>query len=639
VRSAPRIAVLLGLVLLIPVTSLAAVTGASAISSWHDRQTASNVRTDVAESSAIMTARSLIVGEGLPSIALANAAGSPLSLDALTRLTGVDFTAAVDKARPLTDTSKTLNKYPKLAADLATLRKTIRPQVDSGHANYRDVLNFFTGFSSDVDAVWQRQLDKLRHDVTASSHGTGVLNMRITVLPTAYGMLSAAVGGAIGVNDLIRSIRSASSLDALIKTTGAYTQAQTGLAKTLGPLGLSAWQALQRDPAVSRFSALIDQTADLALAGRPSPLSSDVAAHAVAFVDGRLWLEDVERVIQAASADVTNLARSEENSATGSFQLAVAIFLLSVLLAAAGAVLLTRSVVRPLRKLAAAARQAAEGDFTLPASRAHGPREVTETIMAVDDITAVLAAVESFTVALADDPTSPLLDVPLPGRTGQALQTTLDRLRESVREAERRQVALREVATRDGLTGLLNRNAALDSVRLELTRAERLQTSVMVLFIDLDGLKSINDTHGHRVGDEAIQLAANALRSASRGSDVVARLGGDEFLVAGGLVDSQSEVQGLADRLHRAVASSALQAESLSVPLRCSIGIAISEPDDTAESLINKADQALYAAKKKGRNQTSWRFQPVVPRQDDRRERHPEIQSSTATVSGDSTAR
>ena len=94
---------------------------------------------------------------------------------------------------------------------------------------------------------------------------------------------------------------------------------------------------------------------------------------------------------------------------------------------------------------------------------------------------------------------------------------------------------------------------------------------------------------------------------------MVARLGGDEFLVAGGLVDSRSEVQSLADRLHSAVTKSALQAESLSVPLRCSVGIAISEPDDTAESLINKADQALYQAKKKGRNQTSWRFQPVVP--------------------------
>src|ERR1700712_2472461 len=76
VRRGPRIALLLGLVLLIPVTSLAAVTGATAVSSWNDRRTAGSVRTDVAESSAIMTARSLIVAEGLPSIALANAAES-----------------------------------------------------------------------------------------------------------------------------------------------------------------------------------------------------------------------------------------------------------------------------------------------------------------------------------------------------------------------------------------------------------------------------------------------------------------------------------------------------------------------------------------------------------------------------------
>ena len=297
---------------------------------------------------------------------------------------------------------------------------------------------------------------------------------------------------------------------------------------------------------------------------------------------------------------------SEADAAAGSFRLEMAIFLLSVLFAAAAAVLLTRSVVRPLRRLSSTARQVAEGDFTLPAVVGSGPREVVDTIQAVDDMTAVLAAVEAFTVTLAQDPTAASLDVPLPGRTGLALQTTLDRLRESVREAERQRAKLHEVATRDGLTGLLNREAALDAVNKELTRARRDHTTVMLLFIDLDGLKAINDTHGHKAGDDAIQAAARALRGATRTGDVVARLGGDEFLIAGGPVHDHGDVQALADRLHRAIAESSLEADWLSVALRCSIGVALSEPGDNVESLIHKADQALYFAKNEGRNQTRW---------------------------------
>jgi diguanylate cyclase (GGDEF)-like protein len=623
-RKAPRVALLLALVLLIPVTSLAAVTGASALSSWHDRQRASDVRTDVAKSSAIMNARALVLDEALPSIAVANSSESGLSLANLSRLSGVDFATALHQTRPKVDQNPIFRSYPKLAVDLATLQTVIRPEIDSGHSKYQALLKFFTGFSADVDTVWKTQLAALDHDVTASKHGTGALTDRISVLPVTYALLSNAVARAVGVNELIRQA-SPTIAKALISKGGAYAATSAGILAHLGPKAVAAWKALQRDPALARFDALITQTVSSSLIGQASPLATSLSAHALAFADGRIWLADLQQVIQAASVDVSDVAHTEELAAMRSFQFAVAIFLLSVLLAAGGAVLLTRSVVRPLRRLAAAARQAAEGDFTLPASQPTGPREVADTIMAVDDMTAVLAALESFTVTLANDPTSPSLDVPLPGRTGLALQTTLDRLRESVREAERRQVALREVATRDGLTGLLNRNAAIDAITLELARAERLQTSVMALFIDLDGLKSINDTHGHRVGDDAIRLAAHALRGASRGTDVVARLGGDEFLVAGGLIDSHGEVQGLADRLHSAVANSSLEAESLAVALRCSIGIAISEPGDTAESLINKADQALYAAKKKGRNQTSWRFQPVVPRQEDQQEFHPEI--------------
>jgi diguanylate cyclase (GGDEF)-like protein len=137
----------------------------------------------------------------------------------------------------------------------------------------------------------------------------------------------------------------------------------------------------------------------------------------------------------------------------------------------------------------------------------------------------------------------------------------------------------------------------------------------MLLFIDLDGLKSINDTHGHRAGDEAIKLAAQALRDTARTSDVVARLGGDEFLVAGACVDDRHDLESLAERIHRAVGESTLQTDRGSVPLQCSIGVATSVPGDDVESLIHQADEALYAAKRRGRNQISWRHGAAIPTQ------------------------
>jgi diguanylate cyclase (GGDEF)-like protein len=247
----------------------------------------------------------------------------------------------------------------------------------------------------------------------------------------------------------------------------------------------------------------------------------------------------------------------------------------------------------------------AEGDFALQTVKVSGPREVADTIIAVDEMTSVFGAVEAFTVTLAENPDAPSLDVPLPGRTGQALQTTLNRLRESVRDAERQRVILHEMATHDSLTGQLNRQAARSELSRELSRAHRESGAVMMLCVDLDNLKGINDRYGHNVGDDAIRLTGQALRSAARTSDIVARIGGDEYLVAGA-AGQHGEVQVLADRLRGAVAASRLAVAGVLIPLRCSIGVSCSDPADDVDSLIHKADLALYAAKTRGRDRSAW---------------------------------
>jgi diguanylate cyclase (GGDEF)-like protein len=220
-------------------------------------------------------------------------------------------------------------------------------------------------------------------------------------------------------------------------------------------------------------------------------------------------------------------------------------------------------------------------------------------------MSATLRAVQTQAIALAQgDLDDPVLQNPLPGRTGGALQSALTELQSSVREREAQREELNERATRDFLTGLLNREAALEALELDLARVHRgdSQLVLAVLFIDLDELKKINDSLGHDRGDWALRGIADALRATTRASDVVARFGGDEFVVGWlGNVGSDAPAM-LAKRIGEYVSRLEVRGDTGSLKLGCSIGVALSEPTDVSvATLIERADQALYVAKAKGR--------------------------------------
>ena len=131
--------------------------------------------------------------------------------------------------------------------------------------------------------------------------------------------------------------------------------------------------------------------------------------------------------------------------------------------------------------------------------------------------------------------------------------------------------------------------------------------ALTLFFIDLDDLKTINDSIGHDGGDTAIRAVAEALRLTTRASDVIARFGGDESVV-GWLGNPDSDVpEQLAKRISAHVAQSEIGTAEGPVALACSIGVAVSEPSDrTVETLIERADRALYDAKSDGRGKIRW---------------------------------
>jgi len=153
-------------------------------------------------------------------------------------------------------------------------------------------------------------------------------------------------------------------------------------------------------------------------------------------------------------------------------------------------------------------------------------------------------------------------------------------------------------ATHDALTGLANRALFYDRLRQSLRLAHRKSTRLAILNLDLDGLKPINDTYGHRAGDAAICETGRRISRISRQSDTVARLGGDEFAVILADIDSRDSAIHQSDRLAAEIRQPFSFGDS-PLPLDASIGVAIFPDDGTEmESLIEKADQAMYAVKR-----------------------------------------
>jgi diguanylate cyclase (GGDEF)-like protein len=184
----------------------------------------------------------------------------------------------------------------------------------------------------------------------------------------------------------------------------------------------------------------------------------------------------------------------------------------------------------------------------------------------------------------------------LPGGGRMLIYSDVTDIVRSAQELER-------LATTDGMTGIYNRRHFLTLADREWSRARRYGRAISLLMIDIDFFKLVNDTFGHNMGDEMIVHMTNLVRARERKSDVLARIGGDEFALLLPETDLP-QAHALAERLRGEVAANPLMAASHSVLATISIGAAAA--NDTMSDfsqLMKAADQALYDAKRAGRNQ------------------------------------
>lgn len=169
------------------------------------------------------------------------------------------------------------------------------------------------------------------------------------------------------------------------------------------------------------------------------------------------------------------------------------------------------------------------------------------------------------------------------------------------------QQRLERIAHFDALTGLPNRVLLADRLRQAMAQARRRGQQVAVAFIDLDGFKLINDSHGHEVGDQFLRGVGQRIHKSLREWDTVSRLGGDEFVAVMIDLPDRDALKRLLHRLHAALGES-LQVGDLLLPLSASIGVAFypQDQDLDAEQLLRQADQAMYQAKHAGKKRIRY---------------------------------
>jgi diguanylate cyclase (GGDEF)-like protein len=559
----------------------------------------------------VLQARIDIYSEYVPTAAIVAGRAHNLTGVQLDKLLGVNFTANLAHAERAVDRQAEFQPNGLFASEHAQLL-ALRQTVTNGTATPNSIEAFFNNLSSKIDAEWIRTLNTLHASQSADSRAT---DQRMAALDSAFDAFSSGldeeslqVGGSLETVLVVGP--TPPSIQSLIVAQERFISSTHSFPQALGPKATAAWTELSRNPLSRKFTAYAQLGISIGLNHEVAPYATNSAAISEIGKSEVEWANALTHLVLASSADLRVATDNQANSATTALAFSSLFLVFLVLASIVGVLCLARAVRRPIAEIVTAFESVREGEFDLPRLDESGPREIALAAGAFNEMTSTLHAVQAQAIALSEgDLDAPALQHPLPGRTGKALQSALNKLHISIRANEMQREELFERATRDSLTGLLNRGAALEALNIDLAAVRRSQGALVltVLFIDLDELKKTNDSLGHEAGDAAIRAVANALKATTRASDVVSRYGGDEFVVGWLGREDAGATALLAKRISELVAASEVQNNGHHATLGCSIGVAISGSlDTTVLTVIERADHALYEAKKYGRGQVRW---------------------------------
>ncbi len=597
----PSVRLLLLLLVAVPTLSTGIIVASDARSNWSYREDAQVAASDATTLQTLALARAELNSARVPAEAVSFAASIGVNENLLSSLLGIDFKTALAASEQAMTSDPTFSSTPMLREDLAVCRSII-PEISAGTIGYPRVKADFARFASDVDDAWYAVFAKLQVDAE-TWRPPGSFEVQLAALRQTYAAFLAGGDEIEGSIYVLEGQGGTPAKQEIVQSSAVFSVAVAQFSENLGPKASAAWDALRTDPANRSFEQTIAQAVSVALTGSPPPFEKDVAQAGVAMRKGLHYLGDLDSLVRSASADLHDLAMTQASGASSHFVRELVLLTLFCVGGLGAVILGARILSRPIKRLAEAAQQVHDGDFDLKPIPNRGPKELSVTTAAFNDMAMTLKAVEAKTIGLAsEDLSNPELRAPLPGRTGQALQLAVDKLVARIHEREDQRRQLHEAATHDRLTGLLNRPAVIDFLSNDVTRRREAGETVAVLFVDIDELKPINDLYGHEVGDAAIRATGRAIARALGACDVVGRLGGDEFLA---VLCSEHSRDGsdVTERIRREVSGETISVRDMTVPLNCSVGVALARCDADTDpmELMNRADQAMYEAKRTAR--------------------------------------
>lgn len=330
---------------------------------------------------------------------------------------------------------------------------------------------------------------------------------------------------------------------------------------------------------------VVDQPIDIQLVA--STLAA--SAHRVDAVNGFVHQFFIEEVTRADADRVSAEHRSRVAAAIMISTLVVSLVLL---------ILVMRSILRPLGRLMRQARKVRQGDLAIEEVKPTGPTDLRVVTRAFNDMVTSLQAYETQLDRLAQGDTK--VDPTLPGPLGDTVRRSVGQLANLTAQLHASEAAAVRQARVDALTGLANRTAAMEQLAVIGLQARQTGQAGAIIFLDLDGFKSVNDTQGHAEGDRILAEIAERVRVACP-HDVVARIGGDEFLV---LIHDATNIEAVTSKAHALItvmSQPCIGTKGQLFALSASAGVALIEGDRDPLTCVAQADTAVYHAKERGR--------------------------------------
>jgi diguanylate cyclase (GGDEF)-like protein len=392
------------------------------------------------------------------------------------------------------------------------------------------------------------------------------------------------------------------ALDAMLAAAGAFKASMQQLERLVGPDRLPDLEALINDTryvkvdnGLAEFTDAVGSAAVRGVALAATRDSDVLDTELEAALVRLTLLQQYSATFMADEVAIADAARADADSTQrDAIIVMISTFVVSVVLLW----LVIRSVLRPLRRLVRVSRAVRNGDLGIKPATPSGPTDVKVVMRAFNDMVATLRTYEQQLALLAQGHTD--VDGPLPGPLGDTVRRNVGQVADLTAQLHESQAAAFRQARTDALSGLANRTAALE--RLSVISLEARQTGVLgaVIFLDLDGFKSVNDTQGHAEGDRILVEIARRLQAACP-NGTVARMGGDEFLVLLHEIASPDEVVDLARHLIAAISEPCTGSSGQLFTLSASAGIAYIDGQREPLASIAQADTAVYHAKERGR--------------------------------------